>query len=224
MSNERQLCTALIAYAGENKGRFPPNVATPDPGYFWSDFDRLGRLCNVSTVTEQNGQMVGSLFTCPCDENSVRTYAMNIWASSKVNSSVANATNVGRLWNFGVRRSSSMILLGEIWSYSSVTGNSFKCLPTFGFLGATAGARFGGGGGISPAINAGRWGQVNCELAYMLHRTSSGPGRGTQPIGRVNLGYADGHVEARRNSDLVDYASGISTNSSFFSPLDYAGQ
>ena len=223
-SNERQLCVALIAYASENKGKFPPNTSAPDPGQYWSDVDRLGQLCNVNVLTEQNGQMVGPLFSCPQDTGSVRTYAMNIWASSKVDPSVQNATTRGSLWSYGVARPANMILIGETWSYFVETSDSFRCAPTFGYAGSTAGQRFGGGGGISPTINAGRWGQVNCELAYMLHRPPGGAGRSTQPIGLVNLGYADGHVETKSNADLVNFATGISTNDSFFSPLDFANQ
>jgi prepilin-type N-terminal cleavage/methylation domain-containing protein/prepilin-type processing-associated H-X9-DG protein len=223
-SNERQLCIALIAYANENKGKFPPNVSSPDPGQYWSDVDRLGQLCNVNPQTEQNGQMVGSLFICPEDACSVRTYAMNIWASSKVDPFVQNAVNLGSLWSYSVARPTNMILIGETWSYFVETSESFRCAPTFGYVGMTAGQRFGGAGGISPTVNAGRWGQVNCELAYMLHRACGSAGRSTQPIGLVNLGYADGHVETKSNEDLVNSASGVSTNDSFFSPLDFANR
>jgi prepilin-type N-terminal cleavage/methylation domain-containing protein/prepilin-type processing-associated H-X9-DG protein len=223
-SNERQLCVALIAYASENKGKFPPNVSSPDPGQYWSDVDRLGQLCNVNALTEQNGQMIGPLFTCPEDIGSVRTYAMNIWASSKVDLFVQNATKLGSLWSYNVARPTNMILIAETWSYFVETSDSFRCAPTFGYVGMTVGQRFGGAGGISPTINAGRWGQVNCELAYMLHRAPGSAGRSTQPIGLVNLGYADGHVETKSNVDLVNSATGISTNDSFFSPLDFANQ
>jgi prepilin-type processing-associated H-X9-DG protein len=57
----------------------------------------------------------------------------------------------------------------------------------------------------------------------MLHRIRGGAGGSTQPIGRVNLGYADGHAETKTNQDLVNYVTGVSTNDSFFSPLDYQG-
>ena len=224
MSNERQLCQALIAYAGENKGKFPPNIYSHAPGQFWSDVDRIGALCNVNSYTEINSNMTGPLFTCPEDAGSVRTYAMNIWASAKVDPAVKNATAGGSLWSLNVPRPSNMILLGETWSYFIETADSYRCAPTFGFLGLTAGQRFGGAGGISPAVNAGRWGQVNCELAFMLHRPRSSSGHSTQPIGRVNLGYADGHVETKTNSDLVNPVTGLCTNDSFFSPLDFANQ
>jgi len=202
-------------------------VDSPSPGQYWSDADRLGALCNVNTATEQNGKMMGSLFTCPEDPSSVRTYAMNIWASSKVDASILNpkppAQPLGSLWSFNVSRPSSMILIGETWSRFIETNDSFYASPTFGNEGLTVGQRFGGGGGIPP-VDAGRWGEVNCELAFMLHRTRGGAGRATQPIGRVNLGYADGHVETKSNEDLVNFATGVSTNDSFFSPLDFASQ
>jgi prepilin-type processing-associated H-X9-DG protein len=180
----------------------------------------------VNAWAEQNGDMIGPLFTCPEDPGSVRTYAMNIWASCKVDSSVLKPLSgpvLGSLWSYcSVPRPSNMILIGEAWSYFQPTG-AFQCGLTIGNRGLTPGQRFGGGGGITP-FNAGRWGEVNCELPYMLHRLGGAAGRSTQPIGRINLGYADGHVETKSNQDLVDYVSGVSTNDSFFSPLDFGGQ
>jgi len=172
-----------------------------------------------------NGDMTGPLFTCPEDPLSVRTYAMNIWASSRVDPYVlkpASGSALGSLWSLNVPRASNMILIGETWSYFQPT-NDFQCSELFGNTGITTGQRFGGGGGVLP-INAGRWGEVNCELAYMLHRVAGSGGRSTQPIGRVNLAYADGHVATKSNQDLVNPVTGISTNDSFFSPLDFQGQ
>lgn len=37
------------------------------------------------------------------------------------------------------------------------------------------------------------------------------------PIGRINIGYADGHVELKSNRQLVDPLTGVSTLDSLWS-------
>ena len=41
-SNVRQLTVALMDYAVEAKGKFPPNLSLPSPGQFWYDDARVG--------------------------------------------------------------------------------------------------------------------------------------------------------------------------------------
>jgi prepilin-type processing-associated H-X9-DG protein len=85
-------------------------------------------------------------------------------------------------------------------------------------MGDTPGHRFGGGSGITPMISAGRFGMVNCELTYCRHRAREG--KSTQPIGRVHIGYADGHVELKSNRELVNPITAVSTFDSLWTPRD----
>jgi prepilin-type processing-associated H-X9-DG protein len=61
---------------------------------------------------------------------------------------------------------------------------------------------------------------VTSELPYMRHRPRPSRASGTQAVGRVNCGYADGHVALRSDADLVDAATGLSTLDTLWSPAD----
>lgn len=94
-SNMRQLATALVNYATENKGRFPTNInvykPTPPAGQpsagLWYDLDRIGRYLPKGVIpsdTSTNPTIGGTVFVCPGDfDKAQRSYAMNIWASSQ---------------------------------------------------------------------------------------------------------------------------------------------
>src|SRR5688500_3508650 len=45
-SNVKQICLALLNYAAEAKGSFPPNVSTPAPGRFWYHERVIGPYLN----------------------------------------------------------------------------------------------------------------------------------------------------------------------------------
>ena len=65
----------------------------------------------------------------------------------------------------------------------------------------------------------GRFGQVNCELPFYRHRKGQG-GKITQPVGRLNFAYADGHVVMKSQRELADPQTGLSTLDSWWSPMD----
>jgi prepilin-type N-terminal cleavage/methylation domain-containing protein/prepilin-type processing-associated H-X9-DG protein len=228
--NLRQICIALLAYANDQNGQYPPNVSATTTGQFWYDPDRIGQYLSGVTVSASSG-VTGGVLVCPEDEGGIRSYAMNIWASSAVNGTTEQAsTNYapifktglrGTLWSQNVRNSSAMILVTETWSSKGSAAAGWYAPPTVGFAGLTPGERFGGEGGV-PLFSAGPWGRVNCELAYLRHRFGPHAGSFTAPTGHVSIGYADGHVALRSNSDLVNGSSGLSTMDSWWSPLDPA--
>ena len=113
---------------------------------------------------------------------------------------------------------SQMILISEKWTSSSLSGGWVTVEP-FGYSGTTAGDRFGVGAGIPP-VRLGPWGVVNCELAYERHRSSSSSATLTGPVGRITIGYADGHVDMKSNDDLADSSTNLSTLDSMWSPWD----
>ena len=220
VSNLRQVCIALVAYASDNRGKFPPSIGVPWPGQFWYDPERAGRYL----MRPKDGKPVsvrGSAVTCPEDDGADRSYAMNIWASCEVDDLTrGSAEGIGVFWRPGSGNSSRMILAAEKFSITGSANTAWRCDATLGIAGASPGRRFGGGGGLSPMIPNGRFDFLKCELPYYRHRLGSSSGLGpTSPRGRVSIGYADGHVAMKSDSELVR-PDGTSTLDSLWSPLD----
>jgi prepilin-type N-terminal cleavage/methylation domain-containing protein/prepilin-type processing-associated H-X9-DG protein len=170
-SNIRQLCLALVMYANENKGKYPPNIGAlipaPPAGQptanLWYDEDRIGRYLPKGTqpsATSINPTIGGVAFICPSGiENEQRSYAMNIWASSQVDQFVHNATPErntyaggtynpstpprGKLWNSSSSGASELILISEANARNSVPAGYFAN-STVGFQGTYPGQRFVG--------------------------------------------------------------------------------
>jgi prepilin-type N-terminal cleavage/methylation domain-containing protein len=215
-SNVRQIVAAMHVYAAANRGYFPPNVTLL--GVSWYDRDRIGRLLTTSQSQDARGPAV----TCPEDPDAVRSYAMNVWASSTMDSTVLHPTTgtaAGTPWKASTPGGWKLILVTERWSSAGSAAAGYVSPPTIGAR-DTPGHRLGGGIGLVSLVPANRWGNVNCELAYARHRPRKGPGNRTQPIGRVQIGYGDGHVALRSNQDLVFPDTGLSTLDSWWSPID----
>jgi prepilin-type processing-associated H-X9-DG protein len=217
-SNIRQICHALQSYAFVNEGKFPPNVSAPAPGEFWCDRKRLGGLLEHRTPPNISS-LGGGALACPEDTGGQRSYAMNIWASSNVDGYVWTALpRRGVLWSTTSRNTSQLILVAEAWSAYG-TGDWFTAKETIGFAGASPGKRFGGAGGIAPPLSAGRFGLVNSELPFARHRVPGNGGTDNEARGRVQIGYADGHVELHADADLVQ-PNGTSSLLSLWTPVD----
>ena len=212
--NIRQICQSLMIYANSNRGRFPPALSAPKAMY-WTDWDRVGRLLTPNAL-----ELKGPLVTCPEDIDAVRSYAMNIWACSDVPPTV-RANGGGTLWKLSTSDASKLMLIAETWSTDGSTATGFTSPPVMGMRGTTPGARFGGGVGLNPLYNAKRWGMVNSELTYSRHRVPKSSASPTQPVGRLHIGYADGHVALKSNTDLIDPATGFSRLDTLWSRLDY---
>jgi prepilin-type N-terminal cleavage/methylation domain-containing protein/prepilin-type processing-associated H-X9-DG protein len=218
-SNVRGVCQALLNYAAESKGSFPPNRNVISPGEYWSDEDRIGRyLPNPANLATGVG---GGVLVCPDDNGAVRSYSMNFWASAAVDPSAAKLMpSAGVLWKLNVGRGSQMILVVERWSSSGTADGGFYAPPTAGQAGGTPGQRFGVDGGIAPLMRVGRFGSVNCEVAFYRHRKrGEGEPQGS-PVGRAQFGYADGHVALKTNGELAVASTGLSTLDSQWSPAD----
>lgn len=216
-SNVHSLLLALNSYAGQADGEYPPNVASPAPGEYWHDQNRLGQFLQCSVGSD--GSLIGGVMICPADPGAQRSYAMNIWASSKVDSAVrAQQKILGTFWRTTVTDSSRMILISEKLTSSKLAGGWVTVEP-FGYAGTTPGARFGVGVGIPPE-KLGQWGLVHCELAYGRHASNNTSPSGTPLVGRITIGYADGHVELKSNDELANAVTGLSTLDSEWSPWD----
>jgi len=216
-SNMRQLTMALINYSVESKGKFPGNVGRDN--VYWYNSDAVGKYVKTTVQQSNSEQCVGGVFVCPADIQdppAVRSYAMNIFASGYVSDGVRSTLEwsvpTGKLWDSSVGSSSNMILLIEQfsqedwpnddqgasigdgsagkWSAKAITGFSTVLLP---------GERFVQGGQLIAA----RFGQCASEVCYHRHRPAKQNFGLGVAIGRLNIAFADGHVELVSDSDLV---------------------
>src|SRR5581483_1189042 len=210
MSNVRQLCQALAIYAAQYNGRFPPNRQGPGAGQMWFDDERIGKIAPWPK-SMQLASAADSVWICPDDEGAVRSYAMNLWASSAAESTFFAPGASGTRWSSNTGHSASLILVTEQWSGFGSNAVGFSGVGFIGWYGDTPGHKFGGVSGLVPPFFEGRFGLANSELPFMRHRQVGGGGSGMLPIGRVNIGYADGHVELKSNRQLVDPATGLSS-------------
>lgn len=216
-SNIRQICVAMQGYASDNNGHYPANYGATSDCYWYGEAV-LGPWLSVPSLSASRG-LGGGVLVCTEDEQSLRSYSMNFWAGSFVNRTPAPPG--GKFWNASVSNSEKMILVAERWTdvNDPMTKLYYTGTRMIGQAGAKPGLRFGGGGGISPLLAMGLWGYQNCELPFTRHST-----RGTDltPETRcVNIGYADGHVATKYQSELVDMDTGLSTFDSLWSPMDF---
>ena len=103
LTNQRQLAQALVIYADDNKGLFPPNHFTRDlpdnpnrTGRRWFDIDVIGEIIpstdfgdipftDIDNVNGEPPNVAGGVALCPSHPQGGRSYAMNYWASAYVN-------------------------------------------------------------------------------------------------------------------------------------------
>lgn len=240
-SNIRQLCVALVNYSIEYKGKFPPNIDTLNPpappgqpaNNWWYDADRIGRFL-PKTTQFGSSSIGGTVFICPNDPDALRSYGMNAYASSGVNSYFQNPP-FAHYFSANCKNASAMLLIGETYSRFNgtaatgvsgyATGNVVGLSGT-SFASATAAAgNFPGKRWIGNLnIDTGsRFGIVPCEFDYTRHRKRN-EGHGVESKGRMNVGFADGHVAMVVADDLADRATGRSKLLVFWSPFDAAFQ
>jgi prepilin-type N-terminal cleavage/methylation domain-containing protein/prepilin-type processing-associated H-X9-DG protein len=228
-SNLRQIGQAMVNYSVEFRGKFPPNRG--DPVYtFWYLKDTLGRYVKQTNPAPDN-QLIDGVLVCPGDlPDSRRSYAMNLWASGDVSPFVMQWTQQdpprGKLWNAGVGNSSNMILMIE--SFSALHCPEFKP-PYIGYappaivggVGQSAGDRFytAGGWGNYDAEPE-RFGDTASHIAFFRHRRAKEPGGLGDPIGRLNICFADGHVSLHSDKELFDRSTGRSTYTAMWTPID----
>lgn len=220
-SNVRQVCQALFLYADDFRGRFPPNTTGTLAGRYWCDVPRLGPY--LPGTIQVGNSLGGGPLVCPGDEGSVRSYAMNFWASCEGTVTFVNHNPpLGRLWGPHCSPGSNLILVAERWSSQGGPSlGGYWSTETVGAIGNTPAQRFGVAGGITPQLVVPRFGAVASELDFSRHRSGRSSDPATDPVGRLNVGYADGHVAMKSNEQLADRAAGRSTEDSLWSPDDH---
>src|SRR5438552_8326792 len=210
-SNVRQLCLALLQYAGDWKGRFPPSGDYGDDSgqhlaVWWTDQERIGPYISAAAYYENDGKPVtswdtsglaargamGGVFVCPNDDGAARSYSMNRHASSDYNSQITSYWNWGDYFHGpNVRENWKVILVTETFSVMP-TPYGYASIPDCGPVSViTPAYAFGAFPPISS--DSGRfWGTgaryklTPTEISYMNHRRSDDGGVGTQAKGRLN--------------------------------------
>jgi len=230
-SNVRQITMALTNYSIEFRGAFPPNSAQIDQ--YWFNADIIGRYIR-SAIPMIDNTIAGGVLVCPADlDGAIRSYSMNLFASSYVSTPVVDAIQgpnpPGKLFKAGAKESSNLILVIESFSSWEAPGHEPQEVtgPTVGYVSnAIIGfwanppaERFGAGGGVP--FPGGRFGdELKCQVAYFRHRNQKTNRLITDAYGRVNIGFLDGHVATLRHDELADFEKVKSTFTAMWSPID----
>jgi len=232
-SNLRQLAQALTMYAGDNKGFYPPNVGSMY--IFWTSKGCIGKyLKNPIPTTDDT--VAGGVMRCPADvPEAVRCYSMNIFASGMVSkyveASLKDPQAPGRLWKSNVSGGSNMILLiesfaTEDWPTNDQPNPPADWKPTgiaspavVGWLPARPAERFGYGVSGGPVVKE-QFGAQAAQVCYYRHRTGKATAGLGDAVGKLNIAFADGHVQTFAHDELVDWGTGKSTYVAMWSPMD----
>ena len=207
-SNIRQLSAALIMYAQDNRGAFPPNINTRDaqPPFHpftgdvsvpagtyventWFQQGRIGKYLGkppvlqnaLSAYNPDLANIAGPLMVCPSynARDAARTYAMNFWASSLVNA--------------GSLKANGDHVYGHLFKYG-VKESANMMLVSENFAIFRVGSElynsgtFGGftvGGGGASAFPAGQFGAVSAGTAPYLKSVESTSGQRCVLLPRV---------------------------------------
>jgi len=230
-SNVRQLTMALTNYSIEFRGAFPPNSREIDQ--YWFNDHIIGRHVK-SSIPMTDGTIAGGVLVCPADlEGAIRSYSMNLFASSYVSTPVVAAIQgpdpPGKLFKAGAKESSSLLLVIESFSSWEAPGHEpdeatgafvgYVSNAIIGFWANPPAERFGAGNGVP--FPGGRFGEeLTCQVAYFRHRNQKTNRLITDAFGRVNIGFLDGHVATLRHDDLANFETVKSTFVAMWSPLD----
>ena len=230
--NLRQVTLALINYATEHGGTFPPNSVQIEQ--YWFQESMIGRYIPTH-VKLADSSIAGGVMVCPAavEDDVLRSYAMNVFASGYVSSFVrqeveADPPRAGKLFKLGASPSSQLILAVEAmleldWPNPLETDKATgqpkvavgKCPEAIIGFSGLPGQRFGAGGG---ADRPSRLGRLATQVNFANHRVI----QRVDPLkkGRANFGFLDGHVALFGPGDLADFNTGKSRYEALWSPID----
>lgn len=276
-SNVRQLVLALTNYATENKGAYPPNLTRPSPQpvggvqfddpsvptgtaaeNMWYQKGRIAKYLGKPQVRENASSafnpdlatVVGPIMLCPSYQarGAVRTYSMNVWASSLINSSSGPPSGLnratgdhpyGRIFRAHVKEAAITMLVTEAFANNVGEGIDIYSPSFVGstFISGVSTAKIVAhqcGAGTSPVSRSMPGGVVDSPtgIAWFVHRARSQKPNGAlpaagapqtetnTPYGRVNIGFADGHVDLVASDEVVDFSQQRSRMRALWSPKD----
>jgi len=209
LTRMRQVNLAFISYAADHDQQFMPNGT----GGLWWDLELGGQY--LPTDHQSGSAIEGDSIACPSDENAMRTYSPNQWASSTGFPTFDAAR--GELFDNDVESPSRTILVGEGFAKWD-TPRGFATGVQFGDLGDTPGERFAGP--VVGVTSGNRWGfgavTLPTQINWALHASNNDI---ETAAGSTTIAFVDGHASTKQQSDLVD-ASGASTLVAMWSPLD----
>ena len=213
-SNLRQLASALINYASHSNGKFPSNNGAN--ALFWFDSERVIRPFVGEKLGAKARQGKPSALRCPADiDTSVRSYSMNVFASSAASTFVtttlaAETPPRGKMFTVGEGPASKLILLIEATASPTDSQPNLLASPAVvGWGPRYPGHRFGA------ASATRRWWQVD----YSRH-APRGRGSPEKANGRLNIAFLDGHVAQFAHTDLANFDSTRSRYEALWSPVD----
>ena len=134
----------------------------------------------------------------------------------------------GRFWNTGSKGASELILVSETFAAYQAGADLVSGSAYGGHNGGTRGkpaARFGAGP-EAPIylVNLASLTRSKSILNYSLHRRPKDGGRIEDARGRVNIGFADGHVTLKAHDELADFPANKSKFEALWSPKDRSVQ
>ncbi|MEZ6193877.1 MAG: prepilin-type N-terminal cleavage/methylation domain-containing protein [Phycisphaerales bacterium] len=210
-SNLRQLGIGFAGYATDHQGKYPAN--TNDPKSWWYQATAIGAYLPGDVITA-SGSIGGLTMPCPSDiDNAARSYTMNYWASSDAKMNVAVK---GQQWDAGAPDLSRLLHAVEAWSVFLSDGQWF----TRAWL---------GGGTTRPyqyfvqypeTVLHPQRGLTTPPPSRMDYNRHGDAGTPYDAEGTANFLFADGHVAARSDTDLVNRATAKSTYDTLWTPVD----
>ena len=220
LSNIRQMNTAVLNYATDNKDTLP--VAQTDldkDGTFesWFDKELIGYYLPDSGISS-SASIDGFAFICPSDEGSVRTYSLNTFAASDaLKQLLGGGTSNGTPFDLNARDQTQLIVFGEGWGRFGAPPTLFSNSTVGGEAGRKPGSRFGSNAQTfanHPTYGAANTAQANTN--YLLH----GGDNISVAEGSCNWTFLDGHAENSQQEELYDKATGLSSYKFLWSPTD----
>lgn len=225
-----QIGLSLANYAVDYRGKYPQNDNSTKE--YWYDVDRIGaylpQVVGADNSDQINETIGGGVMACPNHPQGARSYTMNYWASSEVDSGKPPSGQFGRPVTEATDEGFKTLMVAEAWA--KFRGNDdeevYFTASTMGAQGRP-GERFGAGDGVTdssiiPDRNRppefGSSGVPRSYIPYYRH-----PRRQNDmvaPQGGANIAYLDGHVENKRHTDLADFNTGLSRFDTLWSPID----
>lgn len=258
LNNQRQLVLSMTQYAGDNKDKFPPNalnISAVDPtdnqtkrGAYWFDVPRLGAYLPEFEPSYKAPNIWPTLgmgvLVCPNHPQAGRSYTMNWWASSAVDSGSGirapqgSTARPGRAFDLTGDEPFKLMLIGESWAPnpSTSTRDGQQRWYTDSAMGQNGqpGQRFWSQDSSAIDVRTSRnnprmpdWArgelQPQSYLPYYRHPRRWGPTY-TDPKGGAAMGFLDGHADVKQISELVNVQTSESTFNVLWSPADRSGR
>jgi prepilin-type N-terminal cleavage/methylation domain-containing protein/prepilin-type processing-associated H-X9-DG protein len=216
---------------------------------YWYDERRIGQYLDIANAKGADAPsagfktITGGVMACPNHRDAGRSYTINHWATSSFGTLGTKPTGTyGMGFDANVDEGPRTAIIMEGWGLAaSVTDGVTKYFTEYANgLDGSPGQRFGGGTGMdgnrdfrgkpwegtsrsgpakSPERGSNPTGKTPMSyLPYYRHPMQRG--NPFDLVGGCNYGFADGHVDNKSVSEVVNLSDGISTLDVLWSPID----